>query len=175
MNLNPTLDKEFTELVKSLEIHVSNAGWDQPVRLFAVVYTTDLLREEPDAATTLGINPHSTYTPIEQEVDANVELDELLATIMWPSEVIGAVVVLERIILPPSAELDLPATESDLVEAATSHPERRDVRMVSAVLRSGEQLNALRYRTHDDPDSVAIAPGLIHSLNEALAGSFSPE
>lgn len=168
----PEVDQEFTKLVKSLESDVSLAGWDQPVRLFALVYTADLLKEEPNAETILGIDKAALYTPIEQEVDAQVELDELLSTILWPDEVQGAVVIIERIILPSSAETDLPTHESELVEVATAHPERRDVRMVSAVLRSGENLNALRYRTHDDADSVAIAPNLITSLNEALAQSF---
>lgn len=173
MSASPDLDQEFTKLVSSLELDVSRAGWDQPVRIFALVLTQDLLAEEPDAVSALGIDSTAMFTPIEQEVDSDVELDELLSTIMWPDEVHGAVVVIERIILPPSAESDLPNDEDGLVSAATTHPDRRDVRMVSAVLRSGQNLNALRYRTHDDADSVAIAPNLITSLNEALLQSFS--
>ena len=175
MGVSPDVDQEFTKLVTSLEVDVSRAGWDQPVRLFALVHTADLLAEEPNAVEALGIDATALYTPIEQEVDVQVELDELLSTIMWPDEVQGAVVVIERIILPPSAQSDLPSDESDLVQAATAHPDRRDVRMVSAVLRNGQNLNALRYRSHDDADSVAVAPNLIATLNEALLHSFTAD
>jgi hypothetical protein len=113
-------------------------------------------------------------TSVEQELEDSLELDELLATIAWPDDVVGALVVLERIVLPPSAESDLPA-ESDaaLVQAASDHPERRDVRIVSAVLRTGENLNALRYRTHDSADAVAVAPNLVTRLNDAVASTFA--
>ena len=160
-------------LVREVEDHVAAAGWDQPVRLFALVPTVILLAANPDLASELGISPEMPLTSVEQELEDSLELDELLATIAWPDDVVGALVVLERIVLPPSAESDLPA-ESDaaLVQAASDHPERRDVRIVSAVLRTGENLNALRYRTHDSADAVAVAAGLVTRLNDAVSKTF---
>ena len=154
-------------LVREVEDHVAAAGWDQPVRLFALVPTVNLLAANPDLASELGISPEMPLTSVEQELEDSLELDELLATIAWPDD------VLERIVLPPSAESDLPA-ESDaaLVQAASDHPERRDVRIVSAVLRTGENLNALRYRTHDSADAVAVAAGLVTRLNDAVSKTF---
>ena len=160
-------------LVREVEDHVAAAGWDQPVRLFALVPTVNLLAANPDLASELGISPEMPLTSVEQELEDSLELDELLATIAWPDDVVGALVVLERIVLPPSAESDLPA-ESDaaLVQAASDHPERRDVLIVSAVLRTGENLNALRYRTHDSADAVAVAAGLVTRLNDAVSKTF---
>jgi hypothetical protein len=113
-------------------------------------------------------------TSVEQEITDTLELDELLATIAWPAEVVGALVALERIVLPPSAQSDLPGeNESELVQVAANHPDRRDVRIVSAVLRSGENLNALRHRTHDSADAVAVSSDLVTRLNDALAATFA--
>jgi hypothetical protein len=160
-------------LIREVEDHVASAGWDQPVRLFALVPTASLLSANPELALELGINAEMPLTSVEQEIEDTLELDELLGTIAWPEDVAGAIVALERIVLPPSAESDLPATDdSALVQAASDHPDRRDVRIVSAVLRNGLNLNALRYRTHDSADAVAVAPNLVARLNDALASTF---
>jgi len=47
------------------------------------------------------------------------------------------------------------------------------VRIVNAVLRTGQNLNALRYRTHDSADAVAVAPNLVARLNDAVASTFA--
>lgn len=161
-------------LVREVEDHVASAGWDQPVRLFALVPTASLLASNPQVATELGISADLPLTSVEQEISDALELDELLATITWPTDVVGALVALERIVLPPSAQSDLPAeNDNDLVQAAADHPDRRDVRIISAVLRTGENLNALRHRTHDSADAVAVSPDLVTRLNEALAATFA--
>ena len=161
-------------LIREVEDHVASAGWDQPVRLFALVPTATLLSANPGIASELGITADMPLTSVEQEIEDSLELDELLATIAWPEDVAGAVVALERIVLPPSAESDLPAaSDSALVQAASDHTDRRDVRIVSAVLRTGQNLNALRYRTHDSADAVAVAPDLVTRLNDALASTFA--
>jgi hypothetical protein len=161
-------------LVREVEDHVASAGWDQPVRLFALVPTVSLLETNPQVAAELGISADLPLTSVEQEISDSLELDELLATIAWPTDVVGALVALERIVLPPSAQSDLPdENENELVQAAADHPDRRDVRIISAVLRTGENLNALRHRTHDSADAVAVSPDLVTRLNEALAATFA--
>jgi hypothetical protein len=161
-------------LVREVEDHVASAGWDQPVRLFALVPTASLLETNPQVAAELGLSAHLPMTSVEQEITDTLELDELLATIAWPAEVVGALVALERIVLPPSAQSDLPGeNESELVQVAANHPDRRDVRIVSAVLRSGENLNALRHRTHDSADAVAVSSDLVTRLNDALSATFA--
>ena len=165
--------ENLESILREVEQHVSAAGWDQPTRLFALVSTKELMASDPQISAELGLSESQPLTSIEQEVSSGQDLEDLLATIAWPEEVLGAVLAIERIILPPNAEANLPTdNESELVEVAASHPDRRDVRMVSAVLRSGINLNALRYRDHDEPDAVAIAPNLVERLNESLLATF---
>jgi len=166
--------KNLELILREVEEHVSSAGWDQPTRLFALVSTAELIASDPQLAETLNLTENLALTSIEQEVPIGQTLEDLLATIAWPEEVQGAILAIERIILPPSAEAELPQQgDAELVDAAIDHPDRRDVRMVSAVLRSGENLNSLRYRTHYEQDSVAVAPNLITRLNESLLATFS--
>lgn len=162
---------ELGAVVREVEQHVAAGGWDQPVRLFALVPTAEVLAADP----TLSLSDDLSLTSVEQELEQIVtSVEDLLATISWPDEVVGAIVVLERIILPPEAQVDLPE-ESDeaFVRVAADHPMRRDVRMVSAVLRTGENMNALRFRIHDNDQDVAIAAELVPTLNEAILATFN--
>ena len=162
---------DLPAVVREVEQHVAAGGWDQPTRLFAIVPTDTLLESDPS----LSLSGELALTSIEQELEnVALSLDELLGHIAWPDDVVGAIVVVERIVLPPDAQEELPEdSDATLMAAVADHPDRRDVRMVSAVLRSGSIMNALRYRLHDEPDSVAIAPDLVPQLNEALAATFA--
>lgn len=163
--------QELGAVVREVEQHVAAGGWDQPVRLFALVPTADVLAADP----TISLSGDLALTSVEQEFDTIVtSVEELLGTIEWPEEVVGAIVVLERIILPPEAQADLPDdSDETLVRIAADHPMRRDVRMVSATLRTGENMNALRFKIHDSDDDVAIAADLIPTLNEAVLATFN--
>jgi hypothetical protein len=163
--------QELSAVVREVEQHVAAGGWDQPVRLFALVPTIDVLAADPS----LSLSGDLSLTSVEQELDQVVtSVEDLLATIAWPEEIVGAIVVLERIILPPEAEVDLPNDSDEaFVRIAAEHPMRRDVRMVSAVLRSGQNMNALRFKIHDNDDDVAVAADLIPSLNEGVLATFS--
>ena len=163
--------QELGAVVREVEQHVAAAGWDQPVRLFALVPTADVLAADP----TLSLSGDMALTSVEQELENVVtSVEDLLGTIEWPADVVGAIVVLERIILPPEAQEDLP-DESDetFTRIAAEHPMRRDVRMVSAALRTGENMNALRFRIHDNDDDVAVAADLIPTLNEAVLATLN--
>lgn len=169
--MNMSFTSDLPAVVREVEQHVAAGGWDQPTRLFAIVPTAALLESDP----TLTLSGELALTSIEQELeDVSVTLDELLGHIAWPDDVVGAIVVVERIVLPPEAQDELPdENDAHLIAAVADHPDRRDVRMVSAVLRTGSNMNALRYRLHDEPDSVAIAPDLVPQLNDALAATFA--
>jgi len=157
-------------VVREVEEHVSGAGWDQPVRLFALVQTAALLESNPE----LELDSALSLTSVEQELDDVEDFEEFLGTLAWPEDVEGAIVVLERIVLPPTAESDLPQGEDDeVVQAAIEHPEAVDVRIVSAVLRTGQNLNALRQRNHDTTDAVAVGSDLVASLNDQLLATFA--
>lgn len=177
----------LTQAVIEVERHAAGSGWDQPPRLFALVDTAELLAREPQLAATLGSNDQAgplssgapgsipTLTPIEQEDLGDEPLDELLARIVWPEEVIGCAVVVERLMLPPSAEgevADLDGAEA--AERVAEHPDREEVRIAVGVLRDGDRECAIRLRSHDDDRSVMSGSELVPLLADALAATLEP-
>jgi hypothetical protein len=157
------------------ERHVAAAGWDQPPRLFALVRTATLLARGPGLAATLG--PDGTapgaLTAVEQDgLPPTTDVEVLLGRLGWPAEVDGAAFCIERIVVPPEAERDLPADPQAAVEALAAHPLRHDVRLLVAVLREGPAVCLLRQRAHDRDDLVAtgpdLAPGLVAALRATL-------
>ncbi len=153
------------------ERHVAASGWDQNPRLFALVASADLLEREPHlrAGASLEDVLPGALTAIEQEgLPPTSDLESMLARIAWPESVLGAALAVERIIVPPDAEHDLPAGKDQAVDALAAHPDRRDVRLLVAVHRDGRATCLLRQRDHDRDDRVArgenIAPGLVHAL-----------
>lgn len=163
----------LTRAVIELEQHVAETGWDQPPRLFALVDTVALADAEPALAASLGIGePGSQSAPltsIEQEgLSADEPLDELLARITWPEAVLGAAVVLERLMLPPTAEDELPET-GDIDAWAAARADREEVRIAVAVTRDGDRDTALRLRSRDTDDAVLSGADLVPNLARALA------
>ena len=92
---------------------------------------------------------------------------------MWPAEVAGAALVLERLVLPPSAEDALDEGDPDgLEETAATHPDREDVRMAVLVTRDGGRICAVRLRSHDVDDEVLIGENVVPRLVDALAATL---
>lgn len=157
--------------VVEVEHYVGDDGWDQPGRLFALVPTAELVEAEPDIALELGVHGGSAeaLTPVEQEIDENAAtLEELLGKIGWPSAVVGVVAAVERVVLPPEAEDEVPGDFDRAVSYAAAHPAREDVRIVAGVLRSGYAHCVLRLRSHDDDDNLVHGPDLVPRLVAAL-------
>ncbi|WP_432155895.1 PPA1309 family protein [Streptomyces sp. bgisy153] len=178
MSNTPMAASPLTRAVLEIDEYASGLGWDQPARLFALVDTARLRAEEPSLAAQLGLEDESEttgLTPIEQEeIAADRPLDEFLATIAWPDAVTGCALTIERLMLPPAAEAQVP---TDLDEAAlarwvSSHPGRQEVRMTVAVLRDGSRESALRLREKDSPTEVLTGSDLVPGLAEALAATF---
>jgi len=160
-------------VVGEVEAHVAEAGWDQPPQLFALVDTEQLLRAEPQLATSLGLVAAvpGSLTPVAQEALADEPLDEALARIQFGTEVLGVVLVQEVLILPPAAEAALDA--ADPVTGAAAHPDRRDVRMVVAVVRDGTRECVLRVRgSTGQPDELLSGPDLAPALADALLSTL---
>ena len=160
-------------LVGEVETHVSEAGWDQAPQLFALVDTEELLRAEPQLASTMGLVAAlpGSLTPIAQEPLADGPLDEALAGIEFGPEVLGVVLVHEVLVLPPAAEQQM--GQSDPVAYAGLHPDRRDVRMVVGVVRDGTRECVLRLRgTADGGDELLSGPDLAPALADALLATL---
>jgi len=161
-----------------IESFVGQAGWDQPPALFALV-PTRLLAADPAAAAYLdnpgGDIPADSVTPVAQEELPEGPLDEALAQIGWPEEVVGCALCQEIVMLPPSAEADLGGLDIDqAASTAVQHPGRREARLVVAVLRDGSVATILRLRgTSDGPEDLLtgadLAPNLAGALLETLA------
>ncbi|NLI04726.1 MAG: hypothetical protein GX483_05570 [Actinomycetaceae bacterium] len=178
MNVN-TLSA-LRDATLEIERHVARGGWDGPVRIFALVKAQAALAANPELAEELpadvqvdAITDPNTLFSVEQEdlPHANT-LEELLGSIVWPDSVDGAALSVERIVLPPSAEVNLPEDEAEALEVLKTHPQREDVRMVVATLRAGETWSAIRMKSHDEDASVLSAEDLVPGLAAALQQTF---
>lgn len=167
------------ECALEAERYVAAAGWDQPIRLFALVDQNHFVAVEPglaghlsgDGSANLSEGPEGlAYVTIEQEdLPPHDGVEDLLGTLAWPPEVDGVAVALERIVLPPGAEADLPEDPGALSAALVDHPDRADIRILAAVVRSGERVCLVRQRAHDSDDKVASGEEIAPDLLDALA------
>jgi hypothetical protein len=165
-------DPHLVAAVRELEAHAAEQGWDQPARLYALVPTADLVAREPELAQLLGLDAETPagLTPVEQDpVPGDRPLEDVLEAVMWPAEVAGAAAVVERLVLPPSADSAIPEDPAEAQAYAESHPDREEVRVVAAAMRDGERFAALRLRSHDDALAVLEDRDLVPGLLELLA------
>ena len=169
-------DPALAAAVLEIEAHVAQEGWDQPARLYALVDTAELVAQEPALAAAMAIDgpgDDGSFTPIEQEgLPPGQALEEALQTIAWPESVAGCAAVLERLVLPPGVDEELPDDPTAAELFAREHPDRQEVRMVAGVTRAGASYCALRLRAHDDEQSVVdgteLVPGLLDLLHTTL-------
>ncbi len=176
--IDPTdpVDRALADAVLEIEAHVGVDGWDRPARLYALVDTAGLVRAQPDLVAAMGLDEDpapGSLTPVEQDgLRPDTTLESQLEQIAWPPSVVGCAAVVERLVLPPGADDELPEEPGAQVQYAGAHPERQEVRMVAAATRRGTTYCALRLRSHDDPGSVAggvdLVPGLLALLRETL-------
>ncbi|MER7973258.1 PPA1309 family protein [Streptomyces sp. NPDC096080] len=179
MSNTPMAANPLTRAVLEIDEYASGLGWDQPARLFALVDTARLRVQEPGLAAQLGLADEeqaaAALTPIEQdEIPAGKPLDEFLGTIAWPDAVVGCALTVERLMLPPSAEAQVPEglNEAKLAKWVAAHPERQEVRMTVAVLRDGTRDSAVRLREKDTPTEVLTGADLVPGLAQALSATF---
>ena len=94
------------------EAHVAAFGWDQPVRVFALVRTNEALAADPDIAELLDAatveesrtDPELLMVVEQEGLPAAADLEHLLAQLAWPESVHGAAISVERLVLPPAAQ-----------------------------------------------------------------------
>lgn len=166
--------------VTDIEGHAATLGWDRPVGVYSLVRTAAAVRENPGITTELpsGATEAAAENPahllsVEQDGLPQADtLEELLAQLAWPSQVDGAAVSIERVVVPPEAEVDMPADAQEALGYLESHPDRQDVRIVVGVLRSGESWCALRSRNNDADDQVAQSADAVPGLVAALRATF---
>ncbi|NLE82728.1 MAG: hypothetical protein GX610_24770 [Rhodococcus sp.] len=183
---NPT--DTLARCVREVVEFVDARGWEQPPQMFALVPTEELAAAEPSLLDQL--EDGSELTPIEQEAfpddigGGSPALDEFLATTSWPESVVGCALTQEIVVLPPDAEADLDdalvplladrdAADEAARNAAREHPERKNGRLIAAVLRDGPSLCLLQLQPDEDADPYAdlelltyedLAPNLVSAL-----------
>ncbi|WP_316932155.1 PPA1309 family protein [Nocardioides marmotae] len=170
------VDPALASAVLEIEGHLAGDGWDQPARLYALVETAALVRQEPVLAAQMGLDASSeqgSLTAVEQDQLApDVPLEQVLETILWPAGVVGCAAVVERLVLPPGADAEVPEDPAEAEEFAREHPDRQEVRIVAGATRDGSTYCALRLRAHDDDQSVVggadLVPGLLALLRATL-------
>ncbi|MBJ7332418.1 MAG: hypothetical protein JHC95_21160 [Solirubrobacteraceae bacterium] len=169
-------DPALAAAVLEIESHVAEGGWDQPARLYALVSTAELVDREPELAAAMGLDQASaegSLTPVEQEhLPPGQLLEEALTAIAWPPQVAGCAAVVERLVLPPDVDGEVPDDVESAERFAREHPDRQEVRIVAGVTRAGSAYAALRLRAHDDAASVVggidLVPGLTTLLGSTL-------
>ena len=180
--LNPELtadldtDPALAAAVLEIESHIAESGWDQPARLYALVDTAALVEREPTLAAAMGLDDASeqgSLTPVEQDQLApDQPLESVLESIVWPSGVTGCAAVVERLVLPPDADAEIPEDPARAEEYAREHPDRQEVRIVAGATRGGSTYCALRLRAHDDAQSVVGSTDLVPALLELLRSTL---
>ena len=177
---SPEATAALAYAVQEVERHVAAAGWDGPVRVFALVRTSVALAAEPSLAEQMApdVLEAARTTPwhltsVEQEGLPQAEdLEELLAGLGWPDTVDGVVVTVERIVLPTAAEDAMPADPDEALRYLMSHPDRSDVRLAVGVLRGGGSWCAVRTRAFDADDQVAQGPTMVPGLVDAVRATL---
>lgn len=170
------MNTRLDSLTLDIERHAAASGWDQPVHLFALVESADLLRREPQLADELGLSAGDpgALTPVDQgDLPDHASIEELLGGITWPPEVLGTALTVERLMVPPAVEQDMPQDEVEALRWLGEHPARQEVRLVVAVLRDGSRSSALRMRAHDDETSVLTGEDLVPGLADALSATLA--
>jgi len=180
--LNPDLtadldvDPALAAAVLEIESHISEGGWDQPARLYALVDTGQLVAREPALAAAMGLDAASeqgSLTPVEQdELAPDQLLETVLESIVWPGGVAGCAAVVERLVLPPDADAEIPEDRARAEEFAREHPDRQEVRIVAGATRGGSTYCALRLRAHDDAQSVVGGADLVPALLDLLRSTL---
>lgn len=171
-------DPALAAAVLEIESHVAAEGWDRAARLFALVDTHQLVTHEPELAAAMGLDESSaqgSFTPVEQELDPARPLEQVLEEIMWPAGVTGCAAVVERLVLPPSADGQVPEEAEAAAAYAADHPDRQEVRIVAGATRAGATYCALRLRAHDDEQSVVGGPDLVPGLLDRLRTTLEEE
>ncbi|QCX46311.1 hypothetical protein EBF03_01925 [Arcanobacterium haemolyticum] len=177
--ISPEL-KSLRDATLDIERHVATGGWDAPIRLFALVRAQAALAANPELANELPADvhaesiadPHLLFSVEQEDLPQTASLDELLGHIVWPEEVDGAAISVERIVLPPSAESDIPDDDEAALSYLQNHPERQDVRMVVAALRTGATWSVIRMRSHDSDADVLSGENLVEGLTAAIKATF---
>ena len=166
----------LAQAVREVERHVAGQGWDSSIAVYSLVRSAALVAASPEMAGELpdgaASDPEHLTAVIQDGLPEADSLEDLLAQLAWPETVDGTAVVVERLVVPPEAEAQMPADADGGIDYLMNHPDRQDVRIAAGVLRTGESWCALRSRANDDDAAVGGGPTAVPGLVEALAATL---
>ena len=117
--------------------------------------------------------PRGRSRPVEQDqLPPDRLLEDALTAITWPPQVAGCAAVVERLVLPPDVDGEVPDDVESAERFAREHPDRQEVRIVAGVTRAGSAYAALRLRAHDDASSVVGGTDLVPGLTTLLGSTL---
>ncbi|MBA3781554.1 MAG: hypothetical protein H0X12_06835 [Nocardioides sp.] len=176
LNIELPSDPALATAVLEIEAHAATSGWDQKSRLYALVDTRRLIDSEPGLAASMGLDDSAqdgSFTAIEQDdLPPGQQLERVLEEIVWPPTVVGCAAVVERLVLPPDVDAEIPDDPGEAARFAAEHPLRQEVRIVAGATRAGATYSALRLRAHDDDQSVVDGTELVPGLLQLLLSTF---
>jgi hypothetical protein len=175
---DPSFDPALAAAVVEIEEHAAETGWHGQARLFALVDTRELAAREPALAAALGLDAadaDGSLTPIEQDLEPGQQLEQVLEQIGWPPEVTGCAAIVERLVLPPAVEGEVPEGLEEAQAFAADHPDRQEVRIVAGITRAGATWCTLRLREHDRTEDVIGGVDLVPALLALLGTTLEDE
>lgn len=173
---DPSFDPALAAAVVEIEEHAAEAGWNGQSRLFALVDTRELTAREPELAAALGLDEaDGSLTPVEQDLEPGQQLEQVLEQIGWPPEVTGCAAIVERLVLPPAVEGQVPEGLEEAQAFAADHPDRQEVRIVAGITRAGATWCTLRLREHDRTEDVIGGVDLVPALLALLGTTLEDE
>ena len=171
MNPMPVSKDALIAALAEVERYVTAEGWDQPVRLFALVSTARLIEAEPSLASRLNAAMPDALSAIEQDdFHGGEDLLFALERISWPDEVAGCAIAVERSFLPVDCDHQIPQDPAQAADFVARHPLRQDVRVVVGALRGGLTHGLARLVT--EPDDLLGADDLVPGLSVALLNTL---
>jgi hypothetical protein len=155
-----TMDALTAAVVETAR-HTAGDGWGKPPRLYALAERGELTRLGADLPEQVRSAPEDSLIPLEQDPLPEGEPVEVLATIHWPAEVAGCVLVTEVTVLPGNGDW------------TSGYPGGRKARLTVGVLRESEE--EARYACClrlDGDDALRVGPDLADDLVTALLSTF---
>lgn len=151
------------------EYHMARRGWGLPPQLYALIEKAVLIAAVQELAAEVRDARPGSLIPVEQEPLPEGDPIEVLASIHWPDEVVGCVLVTELVVLPPGTEEEAPRDPVAAEQWASAHPDSRQARLAVGVSRDGEYACGLRLHGEDD---VQVGVELADDIVTALLGTF---
>ena len=159
----------LTNAVLGVLCHADAKGWGRAPQLYALVRQPSLVSVGQPSRTGLMHEPEGGLVPYEQDPLPEGEPADVLATIHWPEEVEGCVLVTELVVLPPGAADDAPRDQAAAEQWAEGRADRRKARLAVGVLRGGQYTCCLQLRGKDE---LLVSTDLADDLVAALLGTF---